>query len=73
MNGHLPRVPLQSSLSANDEGDNNVTMRIAHKSRVIYLTDEENLRKPQLWDEDCANSHYLKWDPLPPNELSSII
>ena len=41
----------------------------------IYLTAEENPRKPQLGDrlmnEGCAISHRLKWGPLPANEVGN--
>ena len=37
-----------------------------HRSPGIYHTDEDHPRK--TFDEGCANSHRLKWGPLPPNE-----
>ena len=46
-----------------------------HRSPGIYLTAEENPRKPQLGDrvtKGCATSHHLKWGPFPPNEVDRI-
>ena len=46
-----------------------------HRSPGIYFTAEENPGKPQLGetvDEGSANSHILKWGPLPPNEVGRI-
>ena len=47
-NGHLPRLSCQSSLTDNDKGDNGVKQETVHRSPCIYLTVEENPRKPQL-------------------------
>ena len=44
---HLPQV---SSMSANDEGDNEKILRAVLRSPGIYLTGEENSGKPQLGD-----------------------
>ena len=41
--GPLPRVPRQSSLSANDKADNGLISGIFHRSPGIYLTAKENL------------------------------
>ena len=53
------RVPSQKLLApsfasvtlvANDEDDNEMIMGAVHRSPGIYLTAEENTRKPQLGD-----------------------
>jgi hypothetical protein len=46
-NDHLPRM---SRMSANDKGDNEMTLGAVYRSPGIYLTDEENPRTPQLGD-----------------------
>ena len=43
--GHLPRASLQSN---NDKGDNEMISGAVHRSPGIYLTAEEDPRKPQL-------------------------
>jgi hypothetical protein len=53
-------VSRQSRLSANYKGDN----QILTEAPGIYITTEENSGKSQ---QGCANSHCLKWGPLPPN------
>ena len=40
-----------------------------HRFPDIYLTAEENPKKPQLC---CATSHCLKWRPLPANDVDRI-
>ena len=40
---HFPRVPRQSRLSANDNGDNEMISGAVHRSPSIYRTAEENL------------------------------
>jgi hypothetical protein len=46
---HVPRVSLQSLLSANDS-DIEIIPRTVHRSPGIYLKVEENIGKPQLAD-----------------------
>jgi hypothetical protein len=46
-NGYLLLV---SRLSANDKGDNEMLLGTVHRPPGIYLTAEENFRKPQLGD-----------------------
>ena len=48
--GHLPRVSLQSRLSANGSGDNEMIPGAVDRSPGIYLTAEENPGKPHLGD-----------------------
>ena len=48
VNDHLPRVSLQSRLSANDKGDNEIIPRTVLRSPGIYLKAEENPGKSQL-------------------------
>ena len=73
--GHVPRESHLSHLSTYNKGDNEMTPRAVHRSPGIYFTAEENPGKPQLGetvDEGSANSHILKWGPLPPNEVGRI-
>ena len=49
-NFDLSRVSRQSSLSANDKGDNDMIPGAVHRSSGIYLTAEENPGKSQLGD-----------------------
>ena len=56
---HLPRVSHQSSLMANDKGDNEVKPEAVHRSPGIYLAAEENQT-----DGSCESSHRLKWVSL---------
>ena len=46
----FPRVLRHSRLSVNDKGNNEMIPRVLHRSRGIYLTTQDNLRKPQLGD-----------------------
>ena len=72
--------PLTSSVTsvtsvANDKGDNEMIPGAVHRSTVICLTAEENPGKLQLGDrliKRCANSPRLKWNPLPPKEVSRV-
>ena len=64
-----PRESRQSSLSANDKGDNEVIPGAVHRSHGIYLTDEKNPGRPQLRDCRLTTSHPLKWGP---NEAGRI-
>ena len=45
-----PRVSLQSRLSGNDKGDNEMIPGAVHRSPCICLTAEENSGKSQLGD-----------------------
>jgi hypothetical protein len=45
-----PRVLRQSSLSADDKGDNEMIPEAVHRSPAFYLTAEEIFAKPQLGD-----------------------
>ena len=47
---HLPRVSRQSHLSANDNGDNEMTQKAVHRFASICLAAEENPGKPHLGD-----------------------
>ena len=49
-NCHLSQVSYQSHLSANDKGNNEVTLGAVHRSPGIYLMAEENPTKSQLGD-----------------------
>ena len=65
-----PLAPIVASLTsvANDKGDNEMILGAVHRSPGIWLTAEENPRKPQLGDrlmKGCATSHRLKWGPFP--------
>ena len=48
--GHLPRMSGQLRLSVNDKSDNEMIPGAVQGSSGIYLTAEENPRKPQLGD-----------------------
>ena len=45
-----PRVSLQSRLSGNDKGENEMIPGAVHRSPGIYFSSEENPGKPQLGD-----------------------
>ena len=75
------RVPSQRPLApsaasvANDKGDNEMILGAVHRSPGIYLTAEENPRKPQLGDrlmKRLCDQSCLKWGPFPPNEIGRI-
>ena len=64
--------PGVSRLSVNDKDANEVKSRAVHSSG-IYLTVKGSPRKSQLGDNlmRLVASHFLKWDPLPSNEVDS--
>ena len=65
---HFPQVSHQSCLPANDKGDNAMILWVVHRFPGIYW-------KTPAWrscDEGCMTSHYLKWDPLAPNDIVRI-
>ena len=69
--GHLPRLSSQLRLSANDNGDNEMMPGAVHEllAFTVWLR-KTSAKRPS--DEGCANSHRLKWSPLPPNDVGSI-
>ena len=75
------RVPSQRPLApsvtsvANNKCDNEMILGAVHRSSGIFLTAEENPRKPQLGDrqmKDCTTSPRLKWGPFHQNEVGTI-
>ena len=62
--GHLPRVPCQSLLSANDKGDNEIIPGAVHRSPCIAA--DENPGKPQLGDSR------LRLYEKPPLQMGSL-
>ena len=72
-----PLAPSVASVTsvANDKGDNEMILGAVQRSHGIYLTAEENPRKPQLGDrlmKGLCDQLSPQMGPFPPNEIYSI-